>query len=361
MTRTHPAPGVGQAEEAAAARRPVPRRRRLLRTVAGAAVVLLALVGVAAVWYEHQVRSTAGAMVDVTVPPGAGTSRIAQILASDGVISHPSLFVLWARLHGVGPFRAGTFAARKHEGWSAAADDLMAAPISYRLTIPEGFGLAQIADRVGKIPGHSAAAFLKAASSGAVRSPFQPPGTTSLEGLLFPDTYQVTPGESDDDILSAMVARFVEVAHTAGLDTTTPLPDGVSAYQVITVASIIEREALVPSDRPLVAEVVYNRLHRGMLLQLDSTVVYALGGTISNPTTSDLQVDSPYNTYKVKGLPPTPIACPGEATLEAALHPATGDYLYYVTVQADGKEAFSTTYDGQLKNIALAKSRGLPG
>lgn len=230
---------------------------------------------------------------------------------------------------------------------------------TYSVVVPPGFTMAQIAARVGAIPGHSARAFLSLAESGAVRSPYEPAGVTKLEGLLFPATYTVTAGESDKQLLEAMVARFDQAARELGLSNA-PATVHVSPYQAVTVASLVEKEALLPGDRGKVATVVYNRLARGMKLQIDATVIYALGRPVTSVSAEDLQIDSPYNTYKVNGLPPTPIASPGVASLEAALHPTPGPWLYYVLVSRDGAMAFSETYAEQLQNEALAKQRGLP-
>jgi UPF0755 protein len=229
---------------------------------------------------------------------------------------------------------------------------------TYAVVVPPGFTMAQIATRVGAVPGHSSRQFLALAESGQVRSPYEPAGVKKLEGLLFPATYSVTASESDQQILEEMIGRFDQVAQEIGL-ASAPSTVHVSPYQAVTVASMIEREALLPGDRGKVATVVYNRLAKQMRLQIDATVIYALGRPVTSLSLKDLQIDSPYNTYRVTGLPPTPIASPGVESLEAALHPTPGPWLYYVVVSQNGAEAFSTTYAEQLQNEALAKQRGL--
>lgn len=231
-------------------------------------------------------------------------------------------------------------------------------PSSYAVVVPPGFTMAQVAAQVGAVPGHSAHRFLVSAQSGLVRSPYEPKDVKSLEGLLFPGTYSVTAGESDLELLRTMVGRFDTEGARIGLSHAPSLVH-VSPYQAVTVASMVEREAGLPGDRGKVATVVYNRLAKGMKLQIDATVIYALGHPVTALSLKDLQVDSPYNTYRVQGLPPTPIASPSVASLEAALHPTSGPWLYYVVVSANGKEAFSDTYAQQLQNIALAKRRGV--
>jgi UPF0755 protein len=320
-------------------------------------VLLVAAVG--GIWAERQMHgSGSGALVEVSIPSGSSSHRIADILSSEAVISDPFLFLVYLRVHGGGPFEAGTYRLHQHSSYSEVVRQLAAGPPATKLVVPEGFTLAQIAERVAGLPGHSAAHFLAVARSGEVHSRYQPAGSTNLEGLLFPATYPVTLGESDADILEAMVQRFDQVADQVDLGSA-PSTVGVTPYQAVVVASMVEREAKLTEDRGLVAQVVYNRLRRGMKLQVDATVLYALGPGHQSLSKADLQVASPYNTYEVAGLPPTPIACPGRAALLAALNPPAGAYLYYVVVQADGKEAFSTTLAGQEQNIALAHSRGL--
>ena len=177
--------------------------------------------------------------------------------------------------------------------------------------------MADVAARVGRLPGHSAAAFLAAANSGRVRSVFSPPGTTSLEGLLQPATYSFKPGTDDLSIVGEMVADFDSQANAIGLAQQAARLK-VTPYQAVIVASVIEREAKTPADEGRVAQVVYNRLAKGMPLQLDSTVVYALGGHVTTLNKPDFSIASPYNTYRFPGLPPTPIATPSDAALAAA-------------------------------------------
>ncbi len=220
-----------------------------------------------------------------------------------------------------------------------------------------GFTLAQVAARVGTVPGHSASDFLRLARSGAVRSPYQPGSIHTLAGMLTPGIYDVGPRETNLDLLEQMVGRFDAMARRAGL-ASAPGAVGKTPYQALVVASLVQREAGLPADRARVARVVYNRLAAGMRLQLDSTVAYAIGCSC-RLSLADLKVRSPYNTYLVHGLPPTPISTVSAADIEAALHPATGPWLYFVVVGKDGEEAFSATYAGQLANAHLAEERGL--
>jgi len=333
-----------------------------IRVLALCLAVLLSLVSVTGLWVESQINPSThpGRVVDVTIPEGSSTDSIAGLLVADRVISSSFWFRVYLRLHGGSHFDAGVYALREDDSYPAVVKALNGPEVSRSLVIPEGFTVSQIAQRVGALSGHSAAHFLAVADGGTVRSPYEPAGSTDLEGLLFPDTYTVTPGESDAAILDQMIARFDHVASDVGLSRA-PSSVGVSPYQAMIVASLIEREAKQSGDRALVGEVIYNRLAKGMRLQIDATVLFALGAGHTSLSAADLQVSSPYNTYLVTGLPPGPIACPGQAALEAALHPSTGAYLYYVVVERDGTEAFSATLAGQEANIALARSRGLAG
>ncbi|HEV2368504.1 MAG TPA: endolytic transglycosylase MltG, partial [Acidimicrobiales bacterium] len=202
------------------------RRARLLLLVSAVILTVAAAVGL---WAHAQIdpSGSPGPVAVVSIPEGSSTSRIASTLAQNGVIKNSLLFRIYLRLDGDGPFRAGVYALHRHESYGAAVRELQGATLTDRLTIPEGFTLQQIADRVGAVPGHSAAGFLAAASSGQVHSPYGPTGSTNLEGLLFPDTYLVPRGESDAQILQMMVDRFDKVAAEVGLDQA-PTTVGVS-------------------------------------------------------------------------------------------------------------------------------------
>jgi UPF0755 protein len=341
----------------------VKRRRRLSftqRVVLACVAGVLLLVAGAAVWINFQVNPPGGpgATVTVNLPAGSSYSAVADILARNGVIGSPTLFRLYVRIHGAGTVQAGSYALRRHDSYGDVVGALGQGPSADRILIPSGATLADVAARVGHLPGHSAAGFLAAANSGRVKSAFSPPGNTSLEGLVQPATYSFKPGTDDLTILGQMVAAFDSQATAIGLIQQAARIK-VTPYEALIVASIIEREAKAPDDQGRVAQVLYNRLAKGMPLQLDSTVVYALGGHVTTLTKPDLSIASPYNTYRVPGLPPTPIANPSEASLTAALNPTPGPWLFFVVVSPDGTEAFSTTLAEQNANIALAHQRGL--
>jgi len=322
------------------------RRRPPPRVVLGVLAVLVLGVLGGGLWLYRQVDPGGGpgAKVVVDVEPGTSVAGVAARLDAKGVVTSARIFRLYLKLKGAATIQAGEYDLRKNLSMGEARAALERGPsIKFqKLVIPEGLTLDQIADRVGALPGRNKATFLAAARSGTVRSKWQPPGNTSLEGLLFPDTYLITDKEDDAAVLRRLTGRFDQVADEIGLATAAP-PAGLGPYQVIVGASLVESEAKVPEDRPLIASVIVNRLQKGMKLQIDATVLYALGGHKDRVLNKDLEIDSPYNTYKVNGLPPTPISAPGKASLEAMLHPASTTFLYYVLSDKSGKHAFATT------------------
>ena len=336
------------------------RRRQL--TLGALGLGLLATI-VAGVWLARVVDPPGppGGRVSVAIPPGTSAAGIAARLERQGVLSSARVFRVYLRVKGAGTsFQAGEYELHRRMAMGDVLDALHAGPrIRFaKLVIPEGFSLDEIAAAVGRLPGHDAGRFLQLARSGAVRSRWQPPGVSSLEGLLFPDTYLVTDKEDETAVLSRLVRRFDEVAGQIGLGQR-HLPAGMSPYQAVVAASLVEGEAKVPEDRPLIASVIENRLERGMKLQVDATVLYALGHHQSRVLFKDLEVDSPYNTYKVDGLPPTPIGSPGRASLEAVIDPANEEYIYYVLFDKNGKHAFAKTAAEFDRLKAEARRRGV--
>lgn len=309
--------------------------------------------------YANQVGgSPTSASVTLVVHNGEGLSQFSQTLLENGVIHSSLFFKIWLRTQPSVVLDPGTYRFQKGESFATIVQTLAHGPVLDKLVIPDGLTLSQIAARVGHLPGQSASQFIQVAKSGVVRSPFEPAGVNSLEGLLYPDTYSFAPGTSPQAILQMMSDAFV--AHAKGLGLVPgSTSNGLSAYQNIIIASIVEKEAVYPGDGSKVARVILNRLHDNMKLQLDSTVFYALDSTKAHLSLSDLKVDSPYNTYRISGLPPTPISLPAQWSISATLRPAKGAWLYYVVISKDGREAFSNTYAGQLANEKLAQSRGL--
>jgi UPF0755 protein len=340
-----------------------PRRRR--RKVV---VVLLVLgipfvaLGAAAVWSWWQLDPPggAGATVEVQVERGWGVPEIADELSDQGVIGSSFVFNAYSRLQGDTDFQAGTYTMQKDMGVRDAIDALKSGPtIDYStLAVPPGLWLQQVSERVGELPGRSGEAFLEAGRNNAVRSVMQPESVSSLEGLLWSDTYKISDSEDEIDMLETMVSSFETKATELGLVNANV--QGLGPYDIVKIASLIESEARVDEDRPLIASVIYNRLAQGMPLQVDATLIYARGDA-SNRTLSDVdkQIDSPYNTYVHAGLPPTPISNVSEASIRAAMAPAQTPYLYYVVADGEGRHAFATTYDEHLANIQRAEAAGV--
>ena len=338
------------------------RLTRRGRVLLGTLAVLLVVGLGTGVWVLRQVNPGGGPgrAVKVDIVPGTSLAAVAAQLDEHDVISSARIFRLYLKVRGgMSAVQAGEYELRTNLSMSEARAALRRGPsIRFeRLTIPEGLTVEKIADRVGEVPGRSREKFLAAARSGEVRSRWQPPGSTNLEGVLFPDTYMLTDQEDELAIVRRLVGRFDDVADQVGLGAVPPT--GLSPYELVVAASLVESEAKVPEDRPLIASVIRNRLQIGMRLQIDATVLYALGKHKERVLYKDLEVDSPYNTYRIDGLPPTPISAVGKASLEAMLDPADTTYIYYVLADKSGKHAFATTSAEFEALKAEARRKGL--
>ncbi|MGD9496634.1 MAG: endolytic transglycosylase MltG [Armatimonadota bacterium] len=325
------------------------------------AVALLALggCGLLGAWYAGALQpvATSGEPRIVHIPPGSGAARITQILASEGLIANGRAFGLMLALSGLGgKLQAGHYELSPTMSARAIAEKIASGDVATRrITIPEGLTLQQIAERVAEAGLAEREAFLAAAVPATVADGAEmplPEGT--LEGYLFPETYEFTYDDGAAAIVTRMVhelyERFVaphreEIARR-----------GLSLHQIITLASLVEREAQVERERALIAGVIQNRLDRGMRLQIDATVQYALGEHRPRLLYRDLQVDSPYNTYRHAGLPPGPIAAPGLPSLLAALRPAPTDALFYVA-RSDGTHVFTRTYEEHQRAIRAIRGQ----
>ena len=347
---------------------PKERRRRgghtVLAVFTGLLLVMLVAAGVLAFVYQRNVDPPGppGDEIEITIPLGSSTQRIGKILDSEDVISSARVFRVYSRIKGLGGFQAGQYTFRKNSSMDEAVAVLRKGPeLEFeKLTVPEGLTLPQIAGRIATLEGRSADEFLNAARSGQVRSRYQPPSVTSLEGLMLPETYNVEPKDDEAAILKRMVDSFDTTAQGLGFESA-QAKVGVSTYEAMIVASLVERETRIDDERAKVAQVIYNRLRKGMRLQIDATVVYALGksGEDTRVLLEDLKIDSPYNTYLKGGLPPTPIAAPGEESLRAAMNPEPGPWLFYVVTEKDGRHSFATTLSEHNANIRKAQAAGL--
>jgi UPF0755 protein len=288
-------------------------------------------------------------IITVEIPDGAGTGNIGEILEENGLIKSSFQFKLKSKIEGYdGQYKKGTYELSP----SMSMEEMMVKIITgkqnvLRLTIPEGFTLEQTAERVAEAGTCTAEEFLNETQNGTFDfeyDKYMATGSQRYEGFLYPDTYEIYVNESAHSIIQRMLTRFEEIysEEAEGSDMTSKY----DMFDLITAASIIEREVKLDEERPLVASVIYNRLDKGMKLQMCSTVQYALGTPKARLLYSDLEIDSPYNTYKRDGLPAGPISSPGQASINAALHPADTDYLYFVlTSEGSGKHNFAATGD----------------
>jgi UPF0755 protein len=340
----------------------VGERRRWPLVLLGVLAALALAVALGVTWVRGQINPSGppGSEIRVTIAPGQSTDEIARLLHQRGVVRNSTVFAYYARFTGADSIKAGDFVFHHNEHMAAVIRILQhgAETKTDRVTIPEGLTLREIAAKVGALPGRSAERFLSVAEGGTVRSQYQPANVNSLEGLVLPETYFVDHNDDETKILTRMVAAFDEFATRAGLPTAAARLN-LTPYQVVVVASMVEREAKVDEDRSPIARVIYNRLQKGMPLQIDATVQYALGKQKEHLTEKDLKVSSPYNTYANKGLPPGPIASPGRKSLEAALDPPPSPYIYYVLADANGRHAFASTADEFERLKAEARSKGL--
>jgi UPF0755 protein len=320
------------------------------------AAVLLIAAGVTGWLFTRTEHPTAaGQHVEVRIPQGAGVEQIGRMLSSYGVINNALAFDLRVKLAHTS-LRPGTY-----ELATGMPDDLVASQLAkgpqityYDIPIPPGFTAKQVAKRFAARAGVSEDEMMSLVTSGAPQFAGEHPYLQgafggSLEGFLCPATYRIKQGTKPAAIVEMMLDKTDQVV--AGLDLGYAKSKNLTLTDVVTIASIIEREAKLSKDRPNVASVIYNRLHAHMRLQLDSTVFYVAPEGTSHLSNSDLYIDSPYNTYRHAGLPPGPIANPGVDALNAAAHPTQSKYLYYVLTGKDGSQTFATTYAGFLAAV----------
>lgn len=347
-----------------------PRSRQVLYTLV-ATVALIAMIGAGAIfWLQRQINPSGGLgdAVVITVPSGSSTDSIATLLAKEGVVNNPTVFRYYLRWKNKGAFQAGLYNMNKNMSFGQAIGVLEAGPApieTKRFTVPEGLTVAEIAERLDdQIESFDAAEM----SSALIRmeTPWRPKGSNDWEGLLFPDTYDYALGDTPVEILERMNQQFTKVATDVGLvpymnlDPVTGAPQGLTAYEYITIASMIEKESRLSDEYGKVSRVIHNRLAIGMPLGIDATVLFARGPERSGPLTdADLAIDSPYNTRLNAGIPPGPIAAPGRAALAAALNPEDGPWLYYVLASNDGSHFFTDDYDEFLAQKEKSQAEGI--
>lgn len=366
-------------------------------------VILVVLVLFSASWIRGKVYSWIDAQIDPSgpvgaevafnIPKGASTNDVASALASKDIISNGTVFRYWLRCEGDAgghisitgflgcdaerTFKAGDYVLNKNMSFDAVVAKLDEGPIPepvFEITIPEGLRLTEVIDRLlAENDRFSEDDLLKALADESLTSKYLDPEVSSLfwfEGLLFPAKYDVPERDRGNEhkfiqrMSNTFDQRFGALLDDPGR---APVLDelGLTDYQVVVVASLVEEEAKIDADRPKIARVIYNRLLVGEKLGIDASTYYAVGKSFTEPLLqSDLDNESPWNTRAVAGLPPTPIAAPGEKSLEAALQPATGDWFYYVLTDeggVKGAHTFATTEAERAEALQICTDLGYCG
>lgn len=343
-------------------------RRRLV--VAVLAVVLLAVVG-GGYWVKTQIDpGSPGEPVAFSIEKGATTSDVGRSLEQQGIITSATVFGWYLKINGGGPFQAGEYdGLRLHSSMGSVVGVLEKGPAPPRtesFLVREGLWISETRALILEtFPTIDPGTLDQVMSS--THPSLQPSGSNNLEGFLFPATYEVAQTDvgNAQKIIDLMITAFDRVSEAEGLPQASTKLAGaagrttVTPYQALIVASLVESEAKVDEDRPKIARVIYNRMARGEMLGIDASVLYALQKRKTSLTSSDLKVDSPYNTRLRNGLPPTPINSPGQESIHAALNPAQGDWLYYVLTDTDGHHYFTNNAADFQRAVDDARARGV--
>ena len=330
-------------------------------------LIILLLMAIAALGaYQHFLGGMDGpykavdptaTLVEIEIPSGTSTIGIAEILVEKGIIKDVLRFRVFSKLNDYdGKFQAGHYKLSPGMTTTEIADTLCSGQIrEISFTIPEGYTVGKIADKLSAEGLIDKDRFMDLAENGDyseyefLRGTVE--GRHQLEGFLFPETYFLPEGATEEDYIEIMLNHFGDI-WSKYKDRADEL--SLTTNEVITIASLIERETVLDEERKLVSSVIYNRLEIDMPLQIDATLDFALeliGQNHEYITFEDMEMDSPYNTYQIYGLPPGPIACPGERCIEAALYPADTEYLFYVKTTDQGVGmSFSTNYEDFLRD-----------
>lgn len=349
-----------------------PKRRNIFLIIITAFIFIIIGTGAGGALYianALQPVEPSAEAVRVTIPAGTSSSQIAKKLEEEGLIKDSLIFSYYLKYKKEG----SRFKAGEYELTPGKTLDQLIAKLNNgetvkeevdRLTIPEGYTVAQIAERLADQGVWQAEPFLKQVNDPiAIKSvllaeiPDDKAIKHRLEGYLFPETYEFKKGTTEAQVIERALQELEKKLSTLSGDWRSKLQDrGLTFHQMLTIASLIEREVVVNEERPIVAGVIYNRLNKKMPLQIDATVQYLFDKQKERLFEKDLQIESPYNTYLNTGLPPGPIASPSLASIEAALNPAETPYFFYVT-KKDGSQGhlFAVTYEEHLKNIAASK------
>ena len=329
------------------------RRRR--RLIALALFIAAALSMGRLVWSMYPLSSP-GTPTVIKVVSGESLSEVADDLAVHHVLSSTFSFKIDLAIFGAPIIRPGIYVVRQNSSHGAIRKALSGGPNANVLYITPGMTIRQTALQLATIKDAAyTSAFKAVIRDESANNAF---GASSLEGLLGTGAYIVGPNETPDVLVKHMKERFVKQLRRAGVTPSTRL-HGLSAYELITAASIIEKEGFYEKNMPQVGRVILNRLARGGGLQMDATILYSLQKDGVKVTPAMLKIDTPYNTYLHPGLTPTPICQVGATSLHSIIDPPAGRWLYFVVVDQSGTEAFAVTYKDHLANIELARSRGL--
>ena len=347
------------------------RRGRIVAALAAAVVGIAVIAGVAwgaasLITHDDGWNVIAGQPVQVSIATGSTARAIYEDLEAAGVARSADLEAAAIAVGAEDRLQAGTYALVTDMDPAEVISTLVEGGQDLpgtTFTLVEGWTVDRTVDELARAMPYTQAEFQAVLRSDAITSPYLPPiggpidAINRWEGLLFPATYPITEGTTPTEILGAMADQTVR--RIDAIDTTRLSSLGVSLHEALVIASLIEREAGTDDERPTIASVIYNRLAEPMRLQIDATVIYALGYNPGRVTATHLETDSPWNTYRVDGLPPTPIGAASQASLEAATDPATTSYLFYVLGSSDGSHRFAETYEEHQDNIARSRADGV--
>lgn len=346
-----------------------PTRRKVLTILAVTVVAVLTMVLLANIFASLVSGDSAapppGQSVTVTVTPGSSATTVYRLLADANVVAYAEIESATTEAEAESKLQPGTY--QFVTGMSAGEVLRLlleggTVADSRAITVVEGWTVRRILRQLAETTEFTEGEYVEALDSGAVTSALLPQSQSLTvyerwEGLFYPARYEIPLGMGPAAILQVMademVVRF-EAADWSGLADL-----NLTRYEILVLASLVEREAGTDADRPLISSVIHNRLGVPMRLQIDATVIYALGDNPGRVLADDLEVDSPYNTYRNDGLPPTPIGTVSEASLLAALRPTETEFLFYVLTDTDGSHAFATTYEEHQRNVEDAKERGV--
>ena len=330
--------------------------KSIFRRIVVTLLILILCIGVTGkLYFDKQIEAVNNensSKITVKIPRGSSTSKIANLLKQQDLIKNDLAFLILNKLLKTdGKIKAGTYEL----SGNMPAEDIIYKLVkgevvnaATKFTIPEGFEFRQIVSRLEDLGLIDREEFLEIANHGDFSYEFLqniPKGENRLEGFLFPDTYEVNKDITEKELIKKMLDRFNQIFEEQYYQRAIELD--MSVNDIITLASIIEREAKLDNERALVSSVFHNRIQKNMLIQSCATIQYILGERKENLTYDDLAIDSLYNTYKYSGLPPKPIASPGKSSIIAALYPEESNYLYFV-LNENGKHIFSKTYQEHL-------------